>query len=95
MSIPGWLLGIFAGITLVLAAMSAGHLTVTRAWINRGGVDADIVLFHLLLGVATAGLLATDLHTLPNAAWEVVFAVTTAWFDWRLWRESREYGAAG
>jgi hypothetical protein len=94
MSTPDWLLEIFAGVTLWVAAMSAGHLAVARAWIHRGAVDADIVLFHLLLGIAMAGLLATDLNTLPNAAWDIVFAVTTAWFDWCLWRESRKYGAA-
>jgi hypothetical protein len=94
MSIPGWLLEIFAGVTLLAAAMSAGHLAVARAWIHRGAVDADIALFQLLLGIAIAGLLVAHLHTLPNAAWDVVFAVTTAWFDWRLWQESREYGAA-
>jgi hypothetical protein len=94
MSVPGWLLEIFAGVTLLAAAMSAGQLAVARAWIHRGAVDADITLFHLLLGIAMAGLLAAELHTLPKAAWEVVFAVTTAWFDWCLWRESREYGTA-
>jgi hypothetical protein len=94
MSIPQWLLEIFAGVTLLAAAMSAGHLAVARAWIHRGAVDADIALIQLLLGIAIAGLLVAHLHTLPNAAWDVVFAVTTAWFDWRLWQESREYGAA-
>ncbi|HXL91351.1 MAG TPA: DUF5134 domain-containing protein [Streptosporangiaceae bacterium] len=94
MSIPDWLLEIFAGVTLLVAAMSAGQLAVARAWIHRGAADADITLFHLLLGIAMAGLLAADLHTLPNSAWDVVFAVTTAWFDWCLWRDSRKYGAA-
>jgi hypothetical protein len=93
-SIPEWLLEIFAGVTLLIAAMSTGHLAVAGAWVHRGAVDADIALFHLLLGIAIAGLLVADLHTLPNAAWDVVFAVTTAWFDWCLWQESREHGAA-
>jgi Domain of unknown function (DUF5134) len=95
MSIPDWLLEILAVVALSVAAMSAGQLAVTRAWIHRGAVDADIALFHLLLGIAMAGLLVAGLHTLPNAAWDVVFAVATAWFDWRLWRESRGYSAAG
>ena len=34
------------------------------------------------------------LSTLPNAAWEVVFAIMTAWFAWCLWRESRGRGSA-
>jgi hypothetical protein len=94
MSIPDWLLEILAVIALAVAAMSAGHLAVTRAWIHRGAVDADIALFQLLLGIAMAGLLVAGLRTLPNAAWDVIFAVATAWFDWRLWRESRGHGAA-
>jgi hypothetical protein len=53
-------------------------------------VDADTTLFHLLLGIAIAGLLVAGLRTLPDAAWDVIFAVTTAWFDWRLWQESRK-----
>ena len=57
-------------------------------------MDADIALAQLLMGIAIAGVLVADLRTFPNAAWAVVFAVMTAWFDWRLWRKSREHGAA-
>jgi hypothetical protein len=49
MSIPDWLLEIFAGVTLLVAAVSAGHLAVARAWTRRGTVDADIALSHLLM----------------------------------------------
>jgi uncharacterized protein DUF5134 len=94
MSVPGWLLEVLAGVMLLVAAMSAGHLAVARAWIRHDAVGADVALFHLLLGIAIAGVLVAGLRTLPNAAWDVVFAATTAWFDWRLWRDSREYGAA-
>jgi hypothetical protein len=38
MSIPDWLLEIFAGVTLWVAAVSAGHLAVARAWTHRGAV---------------------------------------------------------
>jgi Domain of unknown function (DUF5134) len=41
-----------------------------------------------------AGILVPGLSILPDAAWEVVFAVVTAWFAWCLWRESRGRGAA-
>jgi Domain of unknown function (DUF5134) len=41
-----------------------------------------------------AGILVSGLSILPNAVWEVVFAVMTAWFAWCLWRESRGRGAA-
>jgi hypothetical protein len=94
MSIPGWLLEIFAGVTLVIAALSAGQLAVMRAWTRPGRVNADIALSQLLMGIATAGVLVPGQGTLPHAAWVVVFAAMTAWFDWRLWRESREHGTA-
>jgi hypothetical protein len=74
--------------------MSAGHLAVERTWIHRGAADADPAVFQLLLGIAMAGLLVASLKALPDTAWEVVFAVTTAWFDWRLWQESQKYGTA-
>ena len=45
------------------------------------------------MGVAMAGTLVAGLSTLPNAAWEVIFAVMTAWFAWYLWRETRGQGA--
>jgi uncharacterized membrane protein YfcA len=94
MSIPPWILEIFAAVMLLVAEVSAGQLVVARAWTRRGGTDADIAVSHLLMGVAMAGILVPGLSTLPNAAWEVVFAVMTAWFVWRLWRESRGRGAA-
>ena len=46
------------------------------------------------MGIAVAGILVPGLSTLPNAVWEAVFAVMTAWFAWRLWLESRRRGAA-
>jgi len=94
MSIPDWLLETFAVVMLLVAAVSAGHLAVAHAWTRRGTVNADIALSHLLMGIAMAGVLVAGLRILPNAAWDVVFAVMTAWFDWCLWRESREHGAA-
>ena len=45
------------------------------------------------MGIAMAGMLVTSLGTLPNAGWEMVFAVMTAWFGWCLGRESRGQGA--
>jgi Domain of unknown function (DUF5134) len=95
MSTPAWILGIFAVILLLVAEASAGQLVIARAWTRRGGTGADIAVSHLLMGIAMAGILVPGLSTLPNAAWEVAFAVMTAWFAWCLWRESRGRGAAG
>jgi hypothetical protein len=93
MSMPDWLLGIFAGVALLAAALSAGHLVAARAWAGPA-IEADIALSHVLMGIALAGALVAGLKTLPNTVWAVVFAALTAWFDWRLWQQSRERGAA-
>jgi hypothetical protein len=94
MSIPASILEIFGAVMLLVAEVSAGQLVVARAWTRRGGADADIAVSHLLMGIAMAGILLPGLSILPNAAWEVIFAVMTAWFVWCLWRESRRHGAA-
>ena len=93
MSIPGWILDIFAAVMLLVAAVSAGQLVVARAWTRQGMGDADIAGSHLLMGIAMAGMLVAGLSTLPNAAWEAIFAVMTAWFAWSLWRETPGLGA--
>ena len=45
MSIPTWILDIFAAVMLLVAAVSAGRLVVARAWTRAGARDADIALF--------------------------------------------------
>jgi len=94
MSTPAGIPEIFAAIMILVAEVSAGQLVIARAWTRRGGTNADIAVSHLLMGIAMAGILVSGLSTLPNAVWEVVFAVMTAWFARCLWRESRGRGAA-
>jgi hypothetical protein len=94
MSIPAWILDIFAAVMLLVAAVSAGQLVVARAWTRAGARDADIAGSHLLMGIAMAGVLMTSLRTLPNTAWEVIFAAMTAWFAWCLWQETRGRGVS-
>jgi hypothetical protein len=94
MSTPAWVLEIFAVVMLLVAEVSAGQLAVARAWTRRGDADVGIVASRLLTGIAVAGILVPGLSILPDAAWEIVFAVITAWFAWCLWRESRGRGAA-
>ena len=94
MSTPAGILEIVAAIMILVAEVSAGQLVLARAWTRRGGTDADIAVSHLLMGIAMAGILVPGLSTVPNAVWEVLFAVMTAWFAWCLWRESRGRGAA-
>jgi Domain of unknown function (DUF5134) len=45
------------------------------------------------MGIAMAGMLVASLTTLPNGVWDAIFAVLTAWFGWRVYRESRWQGA--
>jgi len=93
MSVPASILDILGAVMLLVAEVSAGQLVVAHAWTCRGG-GADIAVSHLLMGIAMAGILLPGLSILPHAAWEVIFAVMTAWFLWCLWWESRGRAAA-
>jgi hypothetical protein len=85
---PSWILDIFAAIMLAVAAVSAGRLAAARPW-RQGtqAVLADVDAAHLLMAIAMAGMLTANLQTLPNSAWEVIFAVLTAWFAYRVIRD--------
>jgi len=89
--IPSWILDIFASIMLVVAAVSAARLVAARPW-RHGAALADIDLAHLLMAIAMAGQLAPGLRTLPDGAWEVIFAVMTAWFAYRVVRDAQVSG---
>jgi Domain of unknown function (DUF5134) len=92
MMTPAWILDILAVVMLLVAAISAGRLVAARPWAGSTG-DADIDGAHLLMGIAMAGMLVASLTTLPNGLWDAIFAVLTAWFGWRVYRESRGQGA--
>ena len=94
MSTPAWILETFAALMVLVAEVSAGQVVIARAWTRRGGADAGIAVSQLLTGIAMTGILVSGLSILPNAVWEVVFAVMTAWFAWCLWRENRRRAAA-
>ena len=89
---PVWLTDIFAALMLVVAAVSAARLAVARPW-QPGAIIPDTDIAHLLMGIAMAGMLASSLTTLPNAAWDVIFALLTAWFAYRVARDARASGA--
>ena len=96
MTTPAWILDIFAALMLVVAAVSAARLVAARPWV-RGGAAAgpagpDVDVAHLLMAIAMAGMLTASLTTLPNTAWDVIFGLMTAWFAWRVWRDSRANG---
>jgi len=92
--IPAWILDIFAAIMLVVAAVSAARLVAARPWRpgGRRAALADIDVAHLLMAIAMAGQLASGLRTLPDGVWEVIFAVMTAWFAYRVVRDTRVSG---
>jgi hypothetical protein len=89
---PGWILDIFAAVMLVVAAVSAARLAASRPW-QHGSVVADTDIAHLLMAIAMAGMLVSSLTTLPGTGWEVIFAVMTAWFGYRVTRDVRASGA--
>jgi Domain of unknown function (DUF5134) len=91
MTTPSWILDILAGVMLLVATISAGRLAAARSWARSDG-EPDIDVAHLLMGIAMAGMLVASLTTLPNGVWDAVFAVLTAWFGWRVYRESRREG---
>lgn len=91
MMTPAWILDIFAAVMLVVAAVSTARLAVARPW-RQMAVLADVDIAHLLMAIAMAGMLAASLRTLPNAAWDVIFGVLTAWFAYRVVRDAQVSG---
>ncbi|HTU75138.1 MAG TPA: DUF5134 domain-containing protein [Trebonia sp.] len=88
---PAWLTDVFAVLMLAVAAVSAARLVAARPW-QQGAVIPDTDIAHLLMGIAMAGMLASSLTTLPNAGWEVIFALLTVWFAYRVARDARASG---
>jgi hypothetical protein len=89
---PAWLLDLLAALMLVIAAVSAARLVAARPWEHRSiSLDTDVA--HLLMGIAMAGMFTASLTTLSGTAWEVIFALLTAWFAVRVVVDSRANGA--
>jgi hypothetical protein len=88
---PAWILDLLAAFMLAVAAVSAARLVAARPW-RYGSVIVDTDIAHLLMAIAMAGVLASSLSTLPNAAWEVIFGVMIAWFALRVVLDARANG---
>jgi hypothetical protein len=84
---PSWLAAIFAGIMIIMALYCASRLVIAAA--QRRPTEHDVDLVHVAMGVATAGMLVSRLNPVWNSAWAAVFAATTAWFGWRVFRGYR------
>jgi hypothetical protein len=79
---PTWLAGIFAAASLAVAVYCAARLVASRRWRRPTELDTDGA--HVVMGIAMAGMLVSGLRTLPGTIWEVVFAVATVWFGYRM-----------
>jgi Domain of unknown function (DUF5134) len=88
---PAWVTDIFAAFMLVVAAASAARLLAARPW-RHGAVVVDTDIAQILMAIAMAGMLASGLLTFNNTAWAVIFGVLTAWFGYRVVRDSRVSG---
>jgi hypothetical protein len=84
---PAWLTAIFAAASLAVAVYCAGRLVVAGRGHRPTELDTDGA--HVVMGVAMAGMLVSDLRTLPSAIWEVVFAAAGAWFGYRMLQARR------
>jgi hypothetical protein len=93
-----WLLEPLALLMLVVAVASTARITALLAAgrSRRAGVRSTAVIDDAalaLMAVATAGMLAPGLRTLPDTAWQAVFAVLTTWFAVRSVRAARARSA--
>jgi hypothetical protein len=88
---PAWILDTLAALMLVVAAVSAARLGLARPW-RKGAVVTDTDVSHLFMGIAMAGMLAAGLATLSDGVWEVIFALLTVWFGYRVVRDARSNG---
>ena len=84
---PAWLTDTFAVASLAVAIYCAGRLLAARRWRRPTELDTDGA--HVVMGVAMAGMLVSDLRTLPTVIWEVVFAAGAAWFGYRMLQARR------
>jgi hypothetical protein len=89
---PAWILDMLAALMLTVTAVSAARLGLARAW-RKGAIVTDTDVSHLFMGIAMAGMLVPGLTTLPNAAWEVIFALLAVWFGYRVVSDARSNGA--
>lgn len=90
---PSGLADTLAGLMLVTSGYCVARLVAARAW--KRTLNRDTNIAHTADGVAMAGMLVGALRTLPDGAWEVVFAALTIWFAGRGGRFLVRHGLAG
>lgn len=88
---PVWILDIFAGVVLTVAALSVARIAAAWLWRCEAVVtEADIA--YPLMGIAMAGTLTASLRTLPDGAWDVIFAALTVLFAYQAVADVGESG---
>jgi len=87
---PAWLGYLLAAVMIVTAGYCVTRLVTAR--LRRRPTVPDVDLSHVVTGVAMAGMLVPRLRSVPDGAWEVVFAAALGWFGWRLIRAGRGHG---
>jgi cytochrome b561 len=90
---PSWLAWIFAGLMIVVAAYCLTRLAAS--WRQHRPTDHRVDGIHVLMGVAMAGMLVPRLRVFWVGGWEVVFAISAAWFAWLAIREFRGQRTVG
>jgi hypothetical protein len=89
---PSWLVDTLAGIMLVTSCYCVARLVAAGVW--KRTLHRDTNIAHTADGVAMAGMLVGTFKTLPDGAWEVVFAALTLWFGARGLRFIARHGLA-
>ncbi len=90
MSGPGWLAGCLAALMIAIAACCACRLAMSRLRGRNTELAADGL--HVLMGVAMAGMLQSQLTLVPGIIWRAVFAAAAAWFAWQASPAGRRAG---
>lgn len=84
---PTWLTDPLAALMVAVAGYCVGRLVYARLRHRDTEHDADVL--HVLMGVAMAGMLASQLSFLNDHIWEAVFVLAAAWFAYRGLRAGR------
>ena len=93
LSPPTGLVDTLAGLMLATSVYCVARLVAARAWKRRLNRDTNIA--HTADAVAMAGMLVGSLKTLPDVAWEIIFASLTLWFASRATRSFLRNGIGG
>src|SRR5580698_3582726 len=93
LSPPTGLVDTLAGLMLATSLYCVARLVAARAW--KRTLNRDTNIAHTADAVAMAGMFVPALKTLPDVAWEIIFALLTLWFASRAIRTVLRDGIGG